>query len=444
MLLCMGMLSLHHLSQTMPLHPLFAWILLSGVAALTLAFCFLPLQSIVLLLLVAIPLDPDAVVGFLPKLSALDYFSVAAVIAFLVRHAPREILGRTWRSFSPVSAVCWMLFFIYAFSSVIFLDGHVRGVLRWGEFLFYYVLASFAIDENPEDRNSFYVRVAISLSVMAAIVSLITIIQFSHANGSAASAYATFRQRNVMAAFLSLCLPACTIIIPGLAPRWILLRKVASFSALCAFILSYSRGAWIGLTLGIFLVIWGLRQTHKFRLDKIKDAIFVILVLIGPLAVLLIMRNPARPFFSVSGRPLYWQATYRILREHPWMGIGPGNYYARLPNYLDGLGLELWNGEKKHVEFWQHLHSLYFQILAEYGLLGFFLWAIGLGGMLYRSLRTTFKELELFQPFFIISILAYLTHNLVDMLAVNSLDLLFVVLLALSAHVTRTPPQPRV
>jgi O-antigen ligase len=432
----LGLLSLTHVSDTLLNQDYFSWILLACVSVLTLALRFLPVQSIVLLLLAAIPLDPNATVGFLPKLSALDYFSAAAGIALLTRESFSTFVLKVWRSFPLPSIICWILFFTYAGLAVYFIDGQLRGTLRWGEFLFYYVLTCFALEEDS--KGNFTVHIAKLLSVMAAIISLITIIQFSYANGNAASADATFRQRNVMAAFLSLCLPACGVIIPGLEPRWILLRKVASFLTLCAFILSYSRGAWIGLTTGILIVVWGLRHKHNFRLDTLKDSVMVILLFIGPLAAFLIVHNPERPLFSVSGRPMYWEATLNVLKKHPLVGMGPGNYNDHLQEYLTGDALHRWVNEKKyHAQFWQHLHSLYFQVLVEYGIVGFLFWAGGIGFILLKALKTTFKEIELFRPFFLISVLAYLTHNLVDMLAVNSLDLIFVILLAITANAKR-------
>ena len=430
----LGILTLPQVSPTLLQNPVFAWVFLAVLSMLTIAFIFLPLRAIVLLLLAAIPLDPNATIAFLPKLSALDYFTAAAGIALLLRQSPLQFIKKTWQAFPVASAVLWIFFFVYGVFAAVTLHGQLRGVARWGEFIFYYVLTTFALREDPDSAFSFVENIAKMLSVLALFISLLTIIQFSRAEGNALSADATFGQHNVMAAFLSLCLPACAVIIPNLSSRAVLLRKIASFSAFCAFVLSYSRGAWVGLTVGILLVVWGMRQTHKFRLEKLKDAMFVLLMLFGPLAAFLILRNPARPLFSVSGRPLYWQATWRIMHDHPFMGLGPGNFYERLPHYLDGFGLTLWNYERLHIEFWQHLHNLYFQVMVEYGLIGFALWAGALGTLLCKAFRTTFEKEELFHPFFMISILAYLTHNLVDMLAVNSLDLIFIMLLAITTH----------
>lgn|GEM_PF-1966504 len=435
-LVILSLLSLAHFSPALAARNSTAWALLVSLILLALTMNRLPLQWIVLLFVAAIPIDPDGAIGFLPKLSALDYFSAAAFFTVVSRNFKSFFL-KAWRVFPIISALCWVLFFLYAIVSVKLLHGEFRGTLRWGEFLFCYVLVCLAIDEEPDHAFSFSTHVAKFLSVTTAVISLLAIIQFSRADGNASSAHATFGQRNVMAAFLSLCLPACSAIIPGISPQWILLRKVASFLGLCAFILSYSRGAWIGLAFGILLIVWGLRHSRNFHLGKLKEAMFVILLIIGPLAGLLIIRNPQRPIFSFSGRPLYWQATWNVLEKHPWTGLGPGNYYKHLPDYLTNESLRIWHDDliyKHDVDFWQHLHSLYFQILVEYGMIGFMLWAGGLGTIIYRAMRRTLAETELIHPFFMISIVAYLTHNLVDMLTVHSLDLLFVIFLAINSH----------
>jgi O-antigen ligase len=387
------------------------------------------------LFILSIPLDPNASIGFLPTFSALDYFCVSAFLALAFRVEPHQWLKKTWNTFPFYSGIAWTCFLLYGLLAAHLLNGNIHGVLRWGEFLFCYVLTKLALDEE-EDIGPFCIQIANLLSFTAMLISIYAIAQFSFSEGNASRVGAMFGQRNVMAAYLSLCLPACSAVIPGISTGWIQIRKVSSFLTICALVISYSRGAWVGIAAGIFTVAWILKRYHIFRWTKMKDAIFIVLLLIGPLAVILFIRNPNRHLFSFSERPIYWQATWHVVHKHPWIGMGPGNYYRRLPDFLTGASRTLWDNElrqKTRVDFWQHLHNLYFQIIVEFGLIGFFFWGFGLYGMLRQSIASAIKSPDTLDVFFLISIMAYLFHNLVDMLAVNSLDLLFVMLLAITS-----------
>src|SRR5262249_41316109 len=99
-----------------------------------------------------------------------------------------------------------------------------------------------------------------------------------------------------------------------------------------------------------------------------------------------------------------------------------------LPKYLDPNPWRLFDFEEKikmRIDFWQHLHSIYLQILVEYGWIGFALWAWGIALIVSPCfVDGSLKRDHLAWASFI-SITAFLVHNSVDILFVNSLDLIF-------------------
>src|SRR5206468_10142975 len=66
---------------------------------------------------------------------------------------------------------------------------------------------------------------------------------------------------------------------------------------------------------------------------------------------------------SSAARPTraeYWQVALDMLRDYPWLGVGPDNYRWRFASYSgiaeDNLGV--------------HAHNQYFEALADTGILG--------------------------------------------------------------------------
>jgi putative inorganic carbon (HCO3(-)) transporter len=118
--------------------------------------------------------------------------------------------------------------------------------------------------------------------------------------------------------------------------------------------------------------------------------------------------------YAVIERLAHWQAAVEMVRAHPWLGVGFGNYEAaypqyRLMNWIHPLG---------------HAHNYYLNILAETGFLGtaayLFFWA----AVFWQSLRQLGRlgwpwrglALGLLAAWVYLSV-----HHLVDKLYVNNI-----------------------
>ena len=146
---------------------------------------------------------------------------------------------------------------------------------------------------------------------------------------------------------------------------------------------------------------------------------------------------------SDSQRPIYWRAAYNVFHVHPWRGMGPGRYDQDLRSYLDSHPQDFFDldlGFKHRMDFWQHLHSIYLQTLALYGAIGFCLWAIGMALLVSGSFQYAGRHWDLICWASLLGLTAFLIHNTVDILFVNSLDLLFATHLA----ITRWTPRGKV
>lgn len=79
---------------------------------------------------------------------------------------------------------------------------------------------------------------------------------------------------------------------------------------------------------------------------------------------------------SLAWRLYILRWTWRMIRDHPWTGVGPGGYPVALTHYQ---GLPYIGGENPH--------NLYLEVAAEYGLPLLLLLLVGLGGLAARLWR---------------------------------------------------------
>jgi O-antigen ligase len=124
--------------------------------------------------------------------------------------------------------------------------------------------------------------------------------------------------------------------------------------------------------------------------------------------------------FAIVERLAHWQAALEMMRAHPWLGVGLGNYSAAYADYaLLNWPLSL-----------GHAHNIYLQMWAETGLLGLmaylsiWLTALALTVRVVRRASGWQRGLALG----LLGVWAHLlTHQLVDNLHVNNTDLLLAV-----------------
>ena len=134
--------------------------------------------------------------------------------------------------------------------------------------------------------------------------------------------------------------------------------------------------------------------------------------------------------FAVIERLAHWQAAWRMFSQHPWLGVGIGQYAAvyptvALPRWSDALG---------------HAHNYYLHVLSEMGLIGITVmlgfWASSFAA-LWRRARTASMAPDA-RPSILcataaIGTLGYLAmHSMFDNLFVHEMYLLVALIMALA------------
>ncbi len=273
-------------------------------------------------------------------------------------------------------------------------------------------------------------------------------------------AHGTFGQPNPYAGYLGLTLPLAVGVAAGgldggssrLAWRWVLLGVVGGGVILCALVMSWSRGAWLGLAtaLGAMAIALLLRRS-RVRVWVLVLAVLLVCFLLvgslprvqafigqrfGDLAAYLTLRDVrgvevTDANYAVLERIAHWQAAWAMWTSHPWLGIGAGNYevaYAshRLPLWEEPLG---------------HAHNYYLHMAAEAGIAGL----VALLVLLIAAIAGTWKAIRSSSGWNLgvalgaLGLVAHFgVHSLFDNLLVHGMYLQIALVLGLVASLTRS------
>ena len=151
--------------------------------------------------------------------------------------------------------------------------------------------------------------------------------------------YSTLDNPNLLGGFLLPTLPLALVALlrwPGLARRLFALTSLVV--GLVALVLTYSRGAWMGMVvalaaISLFLVLrrsrsWPPLWRRLFPLLLLlggTTALVVLVAAVEPLRVRVLSLVAGREDSSNNFRMNVWSSVLAMIRDRPWLGIGPGN-----------------------------------------------------------------------------------------------------------------------
>jgi O-antigen ligase/tetratricopeptide (TPR) repeat protein len=154
--------------------------------------------------------------------------------------------------------------------------------------------------------------------------------------------FGPFANPNSFGAYLALFLPgligAALLCARHKHPRWqVMLTSSFATLGVVALGLTVSRGAWLGTLLaglGVIVVVWRRWLRHNWYY-----AVAVVVVL-GLLAFGLTQTKLlTEDVGKTEGTALvrireYWPATWQMILQHPWFGVGPGQFGHFYPRYM--------------------------------------------------------------------------------------------------------------
>ena len=270
-------------------------------------------------------------------------------------------------------------------------------LIKWLEVLLLYWCVAAVL---PLDRASWLITGLLVAGIGQALLGLVQFVTQSGPEafvlmGRFMRAYGTFRQPNPYAGYLGLVAPfAISLALwawigqahnAGEANlRQVRLLRVALPAAAAVIslglFLSWSRGAWLAFVVAVAVVILAhTRRAAPVVMLAVAFAVVIAVVfgLVDLLPASLVNRvSELQQFvglvnirsvevtdanFSVIERIAHWQAALGMWADHPWLGVGIGNYATAYPTY----NLPRW------YEPLGHAHNVYLNFGAEAGLLGF-------------------------------------------------------------------------
>ncbi|MBE2182340.1 MAG: O-antigen ligase family protein [Anaerolineae bacterium] len=403
----------------------------------------------------------------------LDIGQLTFILAVGAWMAWRMLRLRTFRESLRASPVflAILLFFIPASLSLfaaLMPSAWINEWLKWVQAL---ILVALCLDFIRQREWAWLTFALIAAGIPNAIIGIYQYFGGSGAlhliiEGNRFRAFGTFGQPNPFGGFMGLLAPLAFGAAFGAAlSAWSSWRKtrqtpiqqlsVAFFYLACGIlfavcvILSWSRGAWLGLFAGLLAVAVSIprRWTHSFLLLLVLLVLGMLLWSFNLLPASIVSRlsstfedtfsmtdvrgvdiDPQN--YAVVERLAHWQAALEMTRANPFFGVGFGNYEAayadfRLVNWKFSLG---------------HAHNFYLNVLAETGMIGLFGYSLMWLILFYLAWRARAHP-DLQARGIAVGLLGawvYLsTHSLTDNLYVNNLFLHFGIMLGLVAVLYR-------
>jgi putative inorganic carbon (HCO3(-)) transporter len=267
-------------------------------------------------------------------------------------------------------------------------------------------------------------------------------------------AFGTFAQPNPYAGYLGMVVPlGLSLTLWALGAAWreqhrfwagtrLLAYGLATIICIAGIVMSWSRGAWLGLAASGLVVM----MVHSGRSRLVLISLILILAVTGllsgfgllppaisaRLADLGSFMGPLNPNaveitdanFSVYERVAHWYAGLAMFANHPWFGVGAGNFSVVYATYA----LARWQQSLGHA------HNIYINVAAETGLIGLIAFLVMWGAAFVTTL-CSIRNTTGYSRAVAVGVLGVLihisVHNLFDNLFVQRMYLHWALLLAL-------------
>lgn len=159
---------------------------------------------------------------------------------------------------------------------------------------------------------------------------------------------------------------------------------IAFFVTILSIALTLTRGAWMGLSTAIVVMLFIYRK--RLGLVIAGTGLIAALLLYGTSTTFKTRvdqaLNPAKSYDSE--RYNLWRTNWEIFKDHPVFGIGHGDYKTYLPTYFAKLGIP-------SDHFQSHAHNQYLQFLSNTGIVGFLFYMVFIISLLvftFQKFRT--------------------------------------------------------
>lgn len=350
-------------------------------------------------------LDP----ALLPRFLFCSTLTFLSILVFSVRLVLKPMSNdiRIIRSFFFIPLIC---FLAVSFLSLTRSVNPVEGLF---EFLKSFLAVAFCYTACVIlcDSNNGILRLTRAMILTGTSLSLIGIGQhfdlaFTGIPGHHNGIYATMANKNLLASALFLTLPFALYGIRRLSGIWKFMSEAASILILMGLIIARARAVWLGMVVSAMLtlpmaVFLCREEKHRNTSEPpsskgISRALrfgVPVMVILLTWPVLSSGQKTSIPLFSSASlgeRTQLWGRTLDMAKDHPLLGVGPGQWRIVLPRYG---GIERRASSEGMVEILpQRPHNDYLWVLSETGLLGLIFYLAFFGVTIFCSLRVMFHS----------------------------------------------------
>jgi putative inorganic carbon (HCO3(-)) transporter len=291
---------------------------------------------------------------------AMSQILLAATIAgflWMQRKHKRLLLPPTSIVLPLLAFMIWMLIAIFASSNVLLSLTFTKKF-----YLFLIVLLVPAIVRG-EDKLDWIYRAIFSVAIVSSGLGLVQYALNPHRDllhriSGFMSQWMTYSGLLMLVLVL---LTAYALSYSLRTHRWAL--PLAALISL-ALIFSQTRNAWAGAVAGIIVLVLMRRP----RAIAVFIGMILIFYILSPAAIKKRFQSgldPSDP--NTRNRIELFQTSLRLIRDHPWFGVGPKNVNIEALKY---------RGDHNEFPDWmyQHMHNNILEIAAETGIPGLMLW----------------------------------------------------------------------
>ena len=257
-----------------------------------------------------------------------------------------------------------------------------------------YLVTSQTI-RSPEEAHGIMwaAAVTVGITVLYTVVagfggSMSEVYQNDEGGQSYARFGGIFGHPNLLGGFLALAIPSMVALAASERLWW---RRLSGYllviAAMAGLVLTYSRGAWLGTGVGLLILLPVLKRGFWLILGA---------VLLGPVLVGMVTSSDAvlarlESIAAAGSDPALmerleiWGMAFRLVAEHPLLGVGLGNFqaaYGRL--MVPDLPLLTYP-----LELPEHAHNLFLNLAVEVGLVGVsaFAWLLAVAFLRVRQIK---------------------------------------------------------
>jgi O-antigen ligase len=313
-------------------------------------------------------------------------------------------LGRLWAGHTPKvlwPPLAWAVVAFLLYAAVRYFTSDIEYIARLELLrMLLYGFLLLAVLSNVYDQDASE-TVVYALTAVAALAASYAVAQFFRHSNQVWNLSAPYPGRGTgtyinpdhLAGFLELVLPLPLALL--LAGRISVVTRIilgyATLTILGGLVVTFSRGGWVAAAVGL-MVLLGFLLCHR---NHRVTAIIVLVVLVGGGAVFTKYylsnsvtftrrmqaadrSNQVVEITDASSRLETWAGAVRMWRDHPWWGVGPGQFDYRFRQYRP----EALQTRPDHV------HDDYLELLAEMGLVGAAIVVVGAGLFIFGLKQT--------------------------------------------------------